>query len=257
MIAAVDIGNTNVVIGCIENGEILFTSRFRTNIEQTDCEYAALLLDMFSLHGIGPAAIEGSIISSVVPPLRAVMQSAMERLIGKPALMVGAGLKTGLNILTDNPARVGSDLIVGAVAALEKYPRPIIIFDFGTATTLAVLDREGCYIGYMIMPGLRGSLDALCSNTTQLPHISLDPPSSLLGKNTVDAMRSGTLLGCAAMVDGLIDRIESETLGCPATAVATGGLSAVILPHCRRKIIFDDELLLHGLWTLYQKNRKR
>ena len=257
MIAAVDIGNTNVVIGCIENGKILFTSRFRTNTEQTDSEYAALLLDMFTLHCIDPEQIEGSIISSVVPPLRAVMQNAMYKLTGKTPLMVGAGVKTGLNILTDNPAKVGSDLIVGAVAALEKYPKPIIIFDLGTATTVAVLDKNGSYIGYMIMPGLRGSLDALCSNTTQLPRISLDQPAKLLGKNTADAMRSGTLVGCAAMLDGLIERIEDEILGCKATSVATGGLTKSILPYCKHDIVFDDELLLDGLWILYQKNVKK
>ena len=256
MIAAIDIGNTNVVIGCIEDGKVLFTSRIRTNIQQTDCEYASLMLDMFSLNGIDVSKIEGSIVSSVVPPLRAVMQNAMETITGKRPLMVGAGLKTGLNILVDNPAKVGSDLVVAAVAVLEKYPCPAIIFDFGTATTLTVLDKNGSYIGYMIMPGLRSSVEALCSNTSQLPRISLETPEMLLGKNTVDAMRCGAVLGNAAMVDDLIDRIEQQTLGCKATVVATGGLSRVILPLCRHDIIFDDDLLLDGLWQLYQKNVK-
>lgn len=257
MIAAIDIGNTNIVIGCIENGSILFRARLRTDVLQTDCEYASLLLEMFSLHKIEPADIEGSIISSVVPPLRAVIQSAMEQLTGHRSLIVGAGVKTGLNILVDNPAQVGSDLIVGAVAALEKYPKPIIVFDLGTATTLVALDSAGNYVGYMIIPGLRSSVDSLASRTSQLPHISLESPQSLLGKNTVDAMRTGAIFGNASMVDGLIDRVEEETLGCKATVVATGGLAECVASHCRHDIICDDDLLLRGLWVLYQKNAAR
>lgn len=257
MIAAIDIGNTNVVIGCIENGEIAFTARLRTDIQKTDCEYASLLMDMFSLHNISPDRIEGSIISSVVPPMRAVMQNAMQSLTGKVPLMVGAGVKTGLNILTDNPAQVGSDLIVGAVAALDKYPLPMLIFDFGTATTAAALDESGNYIGYMIIPGLRSSVDSLASKTSQLPHISLEAPSSLLGKNTVDAMRSGAIFGNAAMVDGIIDRAAKEVFGKTPTVVATGGLAKSVATHCSHEIICDDDLLLYGLWLLYNKNRKK
>ena len=257
MIATIDIGNTNIVVGCLENGEVLFTARFRTDASKTDCEYTALLMDMFSLQNIEPADIEGAIISSVVPPLRAVLKDAMYRLTGKTPIMVDAGIKTGLNILTDNPAQVGSDLVVGAVAALSKYPAPIILFDFGTATTLTVLDKNGNYIGYMIMPGLRSSVDALCSRTAQLPNISLDSPKNLLGKNTVDAMRCGAVIGSAAMCDDLIDRIETEILKEKASVVATGGLTRAILPHCRHSIACDDDLLLTGLWVLYQKNSKK
>lgn len=257
MIAAIDIGNTNVVIGCLENGEIKFTARLRTDIKKSDCEYASLLMDMFSLHDISPECIEGSIITSVVPPMRAVMQSAMKRLTGKTPLMVGAGVKTGLNILTDNPAQVGSDLIVGAVAALNKYPLPLLIFDFGTATTAVALDEAGNYIGYMIIPGLRSSVDSLSSKTSQLPRISLEAPATLLGKNTVDAMRAGALFGNAAMVDGIIERAELEIFGRIPTVVATGGLARSVAAHCRHNIICDDDLLLHGLWLLYQKNCKK
>lgn len=257
MIAAIDIGNTNVVIGCLENGCITFTARLRTDIQKTDCEYASLLMDMFSLHNISPDRIEGSIISSVVPPMRAVMQSAMQSLTGKAPLMVGAGVKTGLNILTDNPAQVGSDLIVGAVAALDKYSLPMLIFDFGTATTAVALDEAGSYIGYMIIPGLRSSVDSLAGKTSQLPFISLEAPDSLLGRNTVDAMRCGAIIGNAAMVDGIIDRAEREVFGKAPTVVATGGLARSVTSHCTHDIICDDDLLLHGLWLLYQKNRKK
>lgn len=171
--------------------------------------------------------------------------------------MVGAGVKTGLNILTDNPAQVGSDLIVGAVAALDKYPLPMLIFDFGTATTAVALDESGSYIGYMIIPGLRSSVDSLAGKTSQLPYISLEAPSSLLGKNTVDAMRSGAIYGNAAMVDGIIDRAAKEVFGKTPTVVSTGGLAKIVAAHCSHEIICDDDLLLHGLWLLYNKNRKK
>lgn len=254
MIVTIDIGNTNIVVGCIRDENILLTVRLRTDPDKTDYEYASLLLEMFSLHHICLADIEGSIISSVVPPLRATMQDAMEKLIGKRPLIVGAGVKTGLNILVDNPAQVGSDLIVGAVAALACYPKPILVFDMGTATTLAVLDQKGNYIGYMIIPGLRSSVEALSTGTSQLPHISLESPSMLLGKNTIDAMRTGAIYGNAAMIDGLVDRVEQELLGCSATVVATGGLVNCVAPLCHHEIICDDNLMLRGLYLLYQKN---
>lgn len=257
MIIAIDIGNTNVVIGGMRDESVLFTARLRTDPDKTDYEYASLLMELFALHKVSPADIEGAIISSVVPPLSAAMQSAVEKITGRRPLLVGAGVKTGLNILTDNPARVGSDLIVGAVAALARYPKPILVFDLGTATTLAVLDKRGDYIGYMIIPGLHSSVHALAAGTSQLPHISLEPPGMLLGKNTVDAMRTGAIYGNVAMIDGLIDRIEKNVLGCPATVVATGGLTECVAPLCRREIICDGDLILRGLYLLYQKNASK
>ena len=257
MIITIDIGNTNVVIGGMRDERVLFTARLRTDPDKTDYEYASFLLELFALHKICPADIEGAIISSVVPPLSATMQSAVEKTTGKRPLLIGAGVKTGLNILTDNPARVGSDLIVGAVAALARYPKPILVFDLGTATTLVVLDKKGDYIGYMIIPGLRSSVQALATGTSQLPHISLETPGTLLGKNTVDAMRTGAIYGNAAMIDGLIDRIEKTVLGSPATVVATGGLTNCVVPLCQHEIICDCDLILRGLYLLYQKNSSK
>ncbi len=254
MIIAIDIGNTNIVLGGMRGETVLFTARLRTDPDKTDYEYASLLMELFALHKIRFADIEGAIISSVVPPLSAAMQNAVEKIVGKRPLLVGAGVKTGLNILTDNPARVGSDLIVGAVAALARYPKPILVFDLGTATTLAVLDQSGDYIGYMIIPGLRSSVQALAAGTSQLPHISLEPSGMLLGKNTVNAMRAGALQGNAAMIDGLIDRVEKTVLGQAATVVATGGLTGCVAPLCQHKIICDGDLILRGLALLYQKN---
>lgn len=254
MIIAIDIGNTNVVIGGMSDESVVFTARLRTDPDKTNYEYAALLMELFALYKVNIADIEGAIISSVVPPLNGVMQNAVEKITAKRPLLVGAGLKTGLNILTDNPARVGSDLIVGAVAALARYPKPVLVFDLGTATTLAVLDEKGSFIGYMIIPGLRSSVQALAAGTSQLPHISLEAPQMQLGKNTVDAMRTGAIYGNAAMLDGLIERVEQNVLGCPATVVATGGLTECIAPLCKKRIICDDDLILRGLALLYQKN---
>jgi type III pantothenate kinase len=184
-----------------------------------------------------------------------VLSLTCQRLTGKQFLMVGSGLKTGLNIRIDAPAKLGSDLVVDAVAAAAKYPLPIAIFDMGTATTLSVLDKSGCYIGGMIIPGMRVSVDALSARAAQLPYINLDTPPEMIGKNTVDCMQSGMIYGQAAMLDGLVDRIEEE-LGETVTPVITGGLSRIVVPHCKRNLIYDEYLLLEGLRILYEKNKK-
>ena len=170
-------------------------------------------------------------------------------------MLVGSGMKTGLNIIMDNPKTTGSDMIVDAVAALREYPAPLIVIDMGTATTMSVIDPAGNYIGGVILPGLRISLDTLSSRTAQLPQISLETPGKVIGKNTIDCMRSGIMYGTASMIDGIIDRMEAE-LGEKTTVIATGGLSRFVMPLCRHDIIIDNALLLKGLFILYQKNRK-
>ena len=168
-------------------------------------------------------------------------------------MIVGPGLKTGLNILMDNPKALGADLVVDAVAGINEYGAPLVIVDMGTATTISVVDKNKNYIGGMIIPGLRVSLDSLVNRTSQLPRIGLEPPAKTIGKNTIDCMKSGIVLGNASMIDGMIDIIEEE-LGYDTTVVATGGLSKVIVPLCKKKIVLDDELLLKGLNIIYQKN---
>ena len=254
MILAIDIGNTNIVLGCIRNREILFTERLSTDHFKTDLEHAISIKNVLELHSINPREIEGAIIGSVVPPITSLIQSALFKITGCQAMIVGPGLKTGLNILMDNPAQVGSDLIVGAVAGIAEYPVPLILIDMGTATTICVIDSHKNYIGGMILPGIRVSLDSLTSRTSQLPRISLDPPKRLIGKNTIECMKSGVLYGNASCIDGMIDRIEKD-LGQTATVVATGGLAGKIIPLCNHSIILDDELLLKGLLLIYEKNR--
>ena len=253
MILAIDMGNTNIVIGGIDEQKTYFEERITTVHSRTSTEYALLIKDILELHSIDKSQIEGGIVSSVVPPLNAPIQSAIKKIFGRRPLMVGAGMKTGLNIIMDNPKTVGSDQIVDAIAALQEYPCPIIVIDMGTATTMSVIDKSGNYTGGVILPGLKVSLDSLSGKTAQLPYISLDIPGRVIGKNTIDCMRSGILYGNAAQMDGIIDRMEEE-LGETASVVATGGLSRFVTPLCRHKIHYDQALLLKGLLVLYRKN---
>jgi type III pantothenate kinase len=255
MILAIDVGNTHIVLGCIEGDEIRHITRISTNLTRTEYEYAALMRQVLDLGGMPTDAFEGAILSCVVPPLTETLCGAIRRITGRRALVVGAGLKTGLNILIDNPAQLGSALVVGAVAALAAYPPPIIIFDMGTATTISVLDAEGRFMGGAIVPGVGLSLTALVSATAQLPKVPLDAPRRCISSNTIDCMKSGAVFGAASMVDGMIDRMEAE-LGRKATLLATGGLAGRIVPHCRHTVVCDDDLLLRGLAILYHKNKR-
>ena len=254
MILAIDIGNTNIVIGCCDDETIYFIERLSTNIPKTELEYAISFKNVLEIYGIDPAQIEGGIISSVVPPITNIVRSSAEKVLGKPVKIVGPGVKTGLNILMDNPAQVGSDRIVNAVAAINEYPVPLIIIDMGTATTFCVVDDKKNYIGGMILPGVRISLDALTSRTSQLSRISIEAPKKTIGKNTIDCMKSGIIHGNAACIDGMVQRIEKE-LGQKATVLATGGLAKKIVPYCEQDIVIDDELLLKGLRLIYNKNK--
>ncbi len=253
MILAIDIGNTNIVIGCVENGEIQFVERISTDHSKTELEYAVLVKTIFDIHHIEARQMEGGIISSVVPPLTNIVKSAVEKLSDANFMVVGPGVKTGLNILMDDPRSVGADLIVDAVAGIQNYGTPLILIDMGTATTISVIDSNGSYIGGMIIPGIKKSLDGLVEGTAQLPAISLEAPRRVVAKDTIDAMKSGVVLGTASMMDGQIERIEDE-LGYSCKVVATGGLAKSIMPLCKRKVIIDDGLLLKGLDIIYHKN---
>lgn len=255
MILAIDIGNSNIVLGCLEGEEIRFEARMATDSIKTSDQYCAEMKAMLALFEVEPRMVEGSIVSSVVPPVSNAITQAVCRLIGKEPLVVGPGLKTGLNIRIDNPAQAGSDLIVAAVAATAEYGAPLIIIDMGTATTITAIDRQGSFIGGSIYPGVKLSLKALTQGTAQLPGISLEEPKKAIGTNTIDSMRSGLLFGTAAMLDGMIERMEKE-LGCTARVIATGGLSRYIVPLCKRDMTIDEHLLLKGLLRIYRRNVK-
>ncbi len=255
MILAIDVGNTNIVLGGVENGEEKFSVRIASDRYKTADQYALDLQAILGMHHVDPSEIEGGIISSVVPYLQTVLPQAVKILTGVDIMIVGPDLDTGLDIRTDNPKAVGSDLIVGAVAARAKYDLPIVIVDMGTATTMSVIDENGSYRGGMIIPGLWVSLNALSAQAAQLPNIDLTGKASVLGTNTIDAMRSGTLIGCAAMLDGILDRVEEE-LGKPVSAVLTGGVSPLVAPYCKRDFHLEPDILIAGLQLLYEKNKK-
>ena len=255
MILAIDIGNTHTIAGCLDNSTIYFVERIATDYQKTAAEYAVILKSIIELNHIELSRIEGIIISSVVPPVSKNIENAVTKLSPIKPFIVGPGLKTGLNIKTDNPAQLGSDLVVGAVAAIDQYPCPLIVFDLGTATTISVIDKNKVFLGVVIYPGVHVAFESLANKTAQLPDIRLEKPDKVIGTTTVACMQSGAIYGNASMIDGMIERIEEE-LGMTTTVVATGGLASSIATACKKQIIVDDELLLKGLLILYNKNKK-
>lgn len=255
MILAIDIGNTNIVLGCIDNGEIKNIVRIQTDETATSTDYAIKLRQIFEIYEIDTKILEGAIISSVVPAATLSIQTAIRKLMGIEAIVVRPGMKTGMNVKIDDPASLGGDLVAGSVAAVACYGTPVIVADMGTATTIVLIDGNNSYRGGAIVPGIKLSYRALASGTSLLPDISITAPKKVISTNTVDCMRSGAVFGNAAMLDGMIERMENE-LGEKCKVIATGGIAQFIVPHCKHEIICDNDLLLKGLWVLYQKNRK-
>ena len=254
MILAIDIGNTNIVVGCIDDEKTYFIERLSTVRTKTELEYAVDLKTVLDIYNIKKTDIEGCIISSVVPQITDIARLAAEKILKKEVMVLGPGVKTGLNIMMDNPGQLGADMVADAVAGLASYPVPFIVIDMGTATTVSVVNDKKQYIGGMILPGVGVSLDALTSRASQLSGISIDAPKHIIGKNTIECMKSGVLYSNAAALDGIVERIEEE-LGQRTTVIATGGLAKKIVSHCKREIILDEDLLLKGLRVIYEKNK--
>jgi type III pantothenate kinase len=256
MLLAVDIGNTNVVFGCVDDDDkVLLFERISTNHNATAAEYAVLIKTILEMNNFNVADIHDAIMSSVVPSVTNTVKEAIRKLFGVDVMMAGPGVKTGLNILIDNPAQLGSDQAVDAVAAINQYPVPLIIIDMGTATTVSVVDSKKNYRGGLILTGMKVAADALTARTAQLPKVNFELPSHVIGTNTIDCLKSGILYSNASALDGIIDRIEEE-LGEKCTAVATGGLSELVVPLCKRHIHLDNNLLIKGLAIIYKKNKK-
>ncbi|MBQ4575977.1 MAG: type III pantothenate kinase [Clostridia bacterium] len=253
MVLTIDIGNTNITFGSFEGETLRFVARIATNASLTEDEYAAKLQQTLTLYGAAVSDIKGAIISSVVPPLNSVMKKAVFFLFGIEPIMVGPGIKTGISIHCDTPSSVGSDLICACVAAHYIYGSPSLIVDMGTATKMMVVNRKGAFVGVSIIPGVHMGMRALAQGTAQLPQVSLETPPAALGKNTVDSIRSGVIFGSAALVDGMIDRINEEA-GEQLPVYATGGLAPIITAHCRHEMTLDPHLVLKGLNILYTKN---
>lgn len=254
MLLAIDIGNTNVTLGAYDDTALAFTARLATDGRMTADQYAIEIKNVLSLHGLEYQNIEDCIIASVVPTVGNAISRAVSMLCDIVPLELGPGIKTGLNIKIDNPAQLGADLVAGAVGAISEYTLPCIVIDMGTATTISVINSKGQFLGGAIAAGVRLTLKALSENTSQLPSINISAPNSVIGKNTVDCMRSGLVFGAAAMIDGLIEKMTLELDEIP-TIVATGGLSKEIIAHCKSDIIYNENLLLDGLREIYERNK--
>ena len=244
MILAVDVGNTNTVLGILDGDNMIFSGRIATKTDETEDDCAVRLYSFLQINSVGK--IDGAIISSVVPVLNRTLLKAIKKVTGVDALVVGPGIKTGLNIRIDNPAELGADLVVGAVASIAKYPCPQIIFDLGTATTASVIDKNKTYIGGAVLCGVKTAINAISTGTAQLPQVDISAPDKAICSNTIDCMRSGAVFGNAALIDGLVSRFEDE-LGEKATVVITGGLGKTISKHCKSDVIYDENLLIDGL----------
>ena len=255
MILAVDAGNSAVTLGCVEGRDILNLARPETSPGRSADEYAVLMERVLALRGVKLREFEGAAIASVVPPLTEILREAVKLVTDHDALVVGAGVKTGLNIGIDDPSQMGADLVAGAVAALDAHEPPVIIIDMGTATTITVIGPNSRLLGGAILPGAAVSLEALSGAASLLPRISLDAPKRAIGSGTVECMKSGAVFGAACAIDGMIERMEAE-LGGSAALVATGGLAGRIIPYCRHDIEIDDYMLLRGLSLIWERNRR-
>ena len=253
MVLAIDIGNTHILLGCFEDRKILFTELLSTDRSYTDLEYASLIKSALEFNVASFEDIEGAIISSVVPSVTGTIKTAVDRFANVSPIVVGPGVKTGLKIRIDNPAQLGSDLVVSAVAGIKEYGVPQINIYMGTATAFSLIDSEKNYLGTSSGAGMGIAAEALSSKTSQLPNIAFETPKKAIGTNTVDSMKSGLICQNAALIDGMIERIEEE-YGEECVIVATGRYSSLVTPLCKHKIICDKELILKGLIEVYYKN---
>lgn len=253
MIFVLDVGNTNIVLGVYDGDELKYHWRVETNRQKTEDEYGMLVKQLFSSDGISTKDIDGIIISSVVPPIMYALEQMCKKYFSVTPMVIGPGIKTGLNIKYDNPKEVGADRIVNAVAAISMYGSPVIIVDFGTATTYCYINEEKQYMGGAIAPGIGISTEALYTRASKLPRIEIAKPKDIIGKNTVSAMQSGILYGYVGQVEGIVLRMKQQTSGNPKV-IATGGLAPLIAKEATVIDIVDPFLTLKGLKMIYEKN---
>lgn len=257
MVLTVDIGNTNITIGVFNKNDLLFTARLATDRKRTEDQYAVELLNIFKLRNADISEFSGAIISSVVPELTDVLKAAVASVTDKDPMILRNDIGSGLKVINNINGQIGADIAAVAVAAINKYPLPCFVLDLGTATKIILLDENGMFMGCTISPGVGISLYALASRTSQLPTINLETPDSSIGTNTIDCMKSGLVYGTAAMLDGLTERMEKDFGQKVASIIATGGLSKEIIKNCNKTVIYDENLILHGLKVIYDNNNKR
>lgn len=254
MVLTVDIGNTNITIGVFNNNDLLFTARLATDRKRTEDQYAVELLNIFKLRNADISEFSGAVISSVVPELTDVLKAAVASVTDKDPMILRNDIGSGLKVINNINGQIGADIAAVAVAAINKYPLPCFVLDLGTATKIILLDENGIFMGCTISPGVGISLYALASRTSQLPTINLETPDSSIGTNTIDCMKSGLVYGTAAMLDGLTERMEKDFGKKVASIIATGGLSKEIIKNCNKTVIYDENLILHGLKVIYDNN---
>ena len=255
MILTVDVGNTSINLGLFDRGELRQRAKLASDPSKTADEYAVLIAGVFAMKNISFDSIDGAMLLSVVPQLTHVVTDALGEFGIKP-MIVGAGIKTGLNIRVENPSHLGSDIVADTVGALRLAKPPLAVIDLGTATTLTAINPRGELCGCIIAPGVKLSLDALSESCAMLPDVPLSKPDKLLGTNTADSMNSGSVLGSAMMLDGFIRSIKRE-FGSELTVIATGGLSELIIPLCESEIRREPDLTLRGLYRLYEMNSRQ
>ena len=255
MLLTADVGNTNIKLGIFDGDRLAYKLRFSTNDKMTSDEFAVELYTFFQIYDIDYRRINGSIISSVVPKVTQPLREAIEIVTGANSFVIGPGLKTGMDLRIDRPETLGGDLVCGCVGAYEKYGGPVIVVFMGTATVIAYVGENCVYYGGIIAPGVGISLDALTSRGALLPAVDLQAPKKAICTNTSDCIRSGVVNGAACMLDGMIDRFQQET-GNECKIVATGGLAPQIIRSCAHEISFEENIILYGLRSIYERNRK-
>ena len=256
MILALNIGNTHILLGVCQQDQLLFRATLSAETSRSTDEYAIQLLSLFSLHGLRPDQLEGAILSSVVPSLTARLRQAVQQLCQLRVMTVGPGLKSGLAIRIDNPAQLGSELVCAAIGALETFQPPLVVITMDTAISMMAIDARRQLLGGVILPGPEVSLEALIRRTAQLPQVDLEAaPAGVIGTNTTLSLQAGAVLGTATLLDGMLARFSAE-MGGPVTAVCTGRMHRSILAACATPLEYDQDLILRGLWRIYQKNRR-
>lgn len=254
MLLVIDVGNTNITLGVYNDGELQFVSRLATNHSFTEDQFAISINSIFHINSCPEDSFKGAVIGSVVPEITLALRNAVKKVINRDPLIIGPGIKTGLNIRVDDPAHLGADLVASSIAAIDKYGAPCIIMDLGTATKVIAIDKDKNFRGCTISPGVEISINALAKYTSQLPQISLITPDHVIGTNSIDCMRSGIIFGTADMLRGLSERIQEELGYEIKNTVITGGLSSEIARNLRFDAVYDPNLILDGLKIIYDKN---